>query len=112
MIVKHKTASDSRSYFISLSPKGKKSVSETENFADPIRKQVLNLTQNEQESMVQTISSLIFKLNTDGVLSVQRTCYGCRFYDKTNTGHYCNLIQTTLKDQDIRLDCPEYEEKA
>ncbi|MBQ4822839.1 MarR family winged helix-turn-helix transcriptional regulator [Aquimarina sp. MMG016] len=113
MISKNKTTTDSRSYYISLTPKGTKSVAEIENFADPIKKQVDSFDTKEQESLFKTLSSLIYKLNRSGILSLQRTCYGCKFYEKkSKDSHYCHLIQTNLKDIDIRLDCPEFEEKS
>ncbi len=112
MIFKNKTAPDNRSYFISLTPKGEKSVTETENFAHPIKKQLLHFNENEQESLLKTITTLIYQLNKSGIISVQRTCYACKFYKKGKNNDYCNLIQTYLKNTDIRLDCPEFEEKS
>ena len=112
MISKHKTLIDSRSYFIALTADGKKTVSATEHFANPIRTQVAQFDQEKQESLLSTINTLIYKLNRTGILSVQRTCFGCKFYQKNKEDHYCNLIKTTLSDKDIRLDCPEFEESA
>ncbi|WP_025665972.1 MarR family winged helix-turn-helix transcriptional regulator [Aquimarina megaterium] len=111
MIFKNKTSTDNRSYYISLTPKGQKNVSEAENFANPIKKQLLNFNTEEQESLLKTINILIYQLNRSGVLSVQRTCYACKFYEKNKNNHYCNFIQTELKDVDIRLDCADFEEK-
>ncbi len=111
LITKNKIATDSRSYYISLSVKGKDLVSKTEDFANPIKKQLENFETSQQESLFQSIASLIYKLNRTGVLSVQRTCYACKFYEKGKKNDYCNLINTDLKSTDIRLDCPEFEEK-
>ncbi|AXT58447.1 winged helix-turn-helix transcriptional regulator [Aquimarina sp. MMG015] len=112
LISKNKTSTDSRSYHISLTLNGKKSVSETENFANPIRKQIDTLNFEEQQSLFSTLSSLIYKLNKSGVLSVQRTCFACKFYEKkSETNDFCNLIQKDLSSNDIRLDCPEFEKK-
>lgn len=112
LIIKNKTSLDNRSYYISLTPKGQKSVSETENFADPIKKQLSVFDTQEQESLLKTINILIYQLNRSGILSVQRTCYACKFYKKNKNHHYCNLIQTDLKDEEIRLDCNEFEERV
>ncbi|AXT50822.1 MarR family transcriptional regulator [Aquimarina sp. BL5] len=113
MISKNKTSTDSRSYYISLTADGKKSVSKTEHFASPIRKKIDSFNQEEQESLLKTLSSLIYKLNRSGILSVQRTCYACKFYEKkTENNDFCNLIKTKLNTKDIRLDCPEFEEKV
>jgi len=112
LIVKDYSSSDSRSYSISLSDLGNDIVSQTYNFSDPLKKHVDSLSQSERESLFQTLSQLIYKLNRNGILSVQRTCYGCKFYEEQQESDYCNLLQKKLLNQEIRLDCPEYEEKA
>lgn len=111
MIFKNKASTDNRSYYICLTPKGQKNVSEAENFADPIKKQLLNFDTEERESLLKTINTLIYQLNRSGILSVQRTCYACKFYEKNDNNHYCNFIQTELKDVDIRLDCTDFAER-
>ncbi|WP_299244937.1 MarR family winged helix-turn-helix transcriptional regulator [uncultured Aquimarina sp.] len=112
MIRKTKTSADSRSYSIILTDQGQKAVSDTENFADPIKQLLTNIEKKDQEVLLKIINTLIFKLNRTGILSIQRTCYACKFYEKTKNDHYCNFIQTSLKDSEIRLDCPEFEEKV
>jgi DNA-binding MarR family transcriptional regulator len=111
-IVKDFSSSDSRSYSISLSDLGNDIISQTYDFSNPLKKQVDSFSQSELESLFGTLSQLIYKLNRNGILSVQRTCYGCKFYDKQQESDYCNLLQKELLNQEIRLDCPEYEEKA
>ena len=110
-IIKDYSSSDSRSYSILLSDLGRKTVSETENFANPIEKQLKNIKKVDLENVFETLSMLIYQLNNNGVLTVQRTCFGCKFYDKSENINYCNLMEKELLTSDIRLDCPEYEEK-
>lgn len=112
LIVKDFSSSDSRSYSISLSDLGNDLVSQTYDFSSPLKNQVDSFSQSELESLFGTLSQLIYKLNSNGILSVQRTCYGCKFYEKQQESDYCNLLQKELLNQEIRLDCPEYEEKA
>ncbi|WP_142785240.1 MarR family transcriptional regulator [Changchengzhania lutea] len=111
-IVKDFSSSDSRSYSISLSDLGNDIISQTYDFSSPLKKQVDSFSQPELESLFGTLSQLIYKLNRYGILSVQRTCYGCKFYQKNQESDYCNLLQKELLNREIRLDCPEYEEKA
>jgi len=108
-IVKDYSASDSRSYSIFLSDKGKEIVAETENFANPIKKQLIDVDKADLESLYETISKLIYQLNQKGIISVQRSCFSCKFYNKSNNRDYCNLLDKQLLNGDIRLDCPEYE---
>ncbi|WP_142531756.1 MarR family winged helix-turn-helix transcriptional regulator [Saccharicrinis carchari] len=111
LIIKDYSSSDSRSYSIALSDLGYDVVSQTYDFSNPLKKQVSSFSQSELESFFRTLSQLIYKLNRSGILSVQRTCYGCRFYERDKQMDYCNLLQTELLNKEIRLDCPEYEEK-
>lgn len=110
-IIKDYSLTDRRRYSISLSELGKKTVSETENFANPLESHLENIEQADLENVFETLSKLIYQLNKTGILTVQRTCFGCRFYDKSGGKSYCNLMDKELLTPDIRLDCPEYEEK-
>ncbi|MBU3821372.1 MarR family transcriptional regulator [Flavobacteriaceae bacterium XHP0103] len=111
LIIKNFSPIDSRSYSITLSNLGIEIVSKTYDFSNPLKKHVNSFSEAEQESLFETLSQLIYKLNRNGILNVQRTCYGCKFYQKNQETHYCNLLQKELLKREIRLDCPEYEEK-
>ena len=112
IIVKDFSSSDSRSYTIQLSSSGKKIVSETNDFAKPLKTQIDGFKQTDLENLFETVSELIYKLNQHGILTVQRTCYGCKFYQKNKKVDYCNLLDKELLNQDIRLDCPEFVGRA
>ena len=102
---------DQRSYIIQLTTLGKQTVAETNNFASPLKVQLDTFEIAELDSTFKTLSKLIYKLNQSEILTVQRTCYGCRFYKEDGVISYCNLLERELKNQDIRLDCPEFEER-
>ena len=109
LISKEYSSSDSRSYSIGLSENGTETVGEISNFANPIKTQLNAVGDSELELLFGTLSKLIHQLNTSGILSVQRTCYGCKFYSKESSRDYCNLLNKELRNRDIRLDCPEFE---
>ncbi|MEN8187763.1 MAG: MarR family transcriptional regulator [Bacteroidota bacterium] len=111
LITKNFSSTDSRSYSIQLSQIGNKIVAETENFADPLKSQLKGIQSSDLENLFETLSKLIYKLNSNGILTVQRTCYGCKFYEKTKNKDFCNLLDKELLNSEIRLDCPEYEIK-
>jgi len=111
MITKDFSSNDSRSYSIQLSQIGNKIVAETENFADPLKNQLKEIQQADLENLFETLSKVIHQLNSSGILTIQRTCFGCKFYDKPENKHYCNLMEKELLSSDIRLDCLEFEEK-
>lgn len=109
LIEKDYSSSDSRSYSVTLSDNGKEIVAKTENFAHPIWTILKNINEEELTTFFSTLSSLLFQLNKKGILSVQRTCYACRFLNKNASGQYCKLLEKQLNDSEIRLDCQEYE---
>ncbi len=101
-------SSDSRSYAVQLTDGGKHIVSETENFALPLKTQLKNTDPSDLNSLFKTISKLIYQLNKSGVLTVQRTCYACNFHQKIQDIDYCNLLEKELLNSEIRIDCPEF----
>jgi DNA-binding MarR family transcriptional regulator len=109
MIVKDYSSSDNRSYSIFLSDVGKEMVSKTETFANPIKTTLGDISNKEQENIFSTLSALIYQLNQKGILTVQRTCYACKFHTMHGAKDYCNLLQKDLLNRDIRLDCAEFE---
>lgn len=106
-IIKKYSETDKRSYSISLTKSGVNTVKETEDFANPISKLVGELQGVDLENMYSGVSQLISKLHTKGILSVQRTCFTCQYYNRDKT-YYCNLLEQDLKKSEIRLDCPEH----
>lgn len=109
LIIKDHSSSDSRSYSIVLSEKGKEVVSITEGFANPIQQHLEKSSQSDLENIYETVINLIHGLNKTGNLSVQRMCYACKFYEKNNNIHFCNFLNKSLKNKEIRVDCPEFE---
>ncbi|MDX1769810.1 MAG: helix-turn-helix domain-containing protein [Arenibacter troitsensis] len=109
LITKEHSSIDSRSYSIDLSETGTETIGQISDFANPLKKQLNAVDNSELESLFGTLSKLIYQLNTSGILSVQRTCYGCKFYSKESNRDYCNLLNKELLNKDIRLDCPEFE---
>ena len=112
LITKDFSSSDNRSYSVILTPAGVNVVSEIENFAEPLNNQLKEIQQTDLENLFEVISKLIYKLNQNGILNVQRTCYGCKFYSHSEDKDFCNLLQKRLQNSDIRLDCSEYVEKT
>lgn len=110
-IEKNYSSSDSRSYTIKLSDSGLKVVSNTENFAYPLKKQLSSVHPSNLDVLFKTLSILIYQLNKNGILTVQRTCYACKFYNNHLNSHYCNLLEKELLSSEIRIDCDEFEDK-
>ncbi|PWK17410.1 MarR family winged helix-turn-helix transcriptional regulator [Xanthomarina spongicola] len=108
-IEKDFSSSDSRSYSILLTPAGKDIIKKTEDFANPIKSKLDSIEENRLNDLFHTLSQVIYKLNQTGILTVQRTCFGCKFYKESHGTHYCNLLEKELQNSDIRIDCPEFD---
>lgn len=111
LIEKRYSSQDQRSYTLELSELGHGILSHTQGFADPLAQQVERLDPDRREALFGTISKLIYQLHQNDILTVQRSCFACKFYTKEGTVPYCKLLQKELKSCDIRLDCVEFEAK-
>ena len=111
LILKDHSSSDNRSYSIVLSEAGKAIVGETEDFSSPLISLMETFPIEEQQGFYRVLAKLIHGLHRHQILTVQRSCLSCKFYGNHAGGHYCNLLETLLEEQDMRLDCPEFEKK-
>lgn len=100
---------DTRSYTIQLTTAGTKIVLGTENFANPLTEIISQTGITDKMILWQNISNLIVQLNKLEIISVQRTCYNCKYLSIKNKNQFCNLLNQKLLLQDIRIDCEEFE---
>lgn len=109
LIKKYIDSKDTRSYTIQLTEQGKKVVFETENFANPLANIISKSTQPDKLILWENIRNLITQLNNLEVISIQRTCFNCKYYSIKGKTHFCNLLDQKLQTKDIRIDCEEFE---
>lgn len=65
-----------------------------------------------QAAMLDQALATIAALQRAGVISVARTCRGCRFFDTTSpaaTSYWCRLLDQPLQPATLRTECAEYE---
>ncbi|MDW7694459.1 helix-turn-helix domain-containing protein [Flammeovirgaceae bacterium SG7u.111] len=105
------SSADSRSYTLFVSQSGKELLDKLDNYYQPLSSELSKLGSEELGNLYSTLTKLIYQLNRSGIIQVQRTCYGCRYYEKKSKASYCHLLQSDLEEEEIRLDCPEFEEK-
>jgi DNA-binding MarR family transcriptional regulator len=108
LIKKYTDSTDTRSYTIQLTTAGKKIVSETENYANPLTTIIAKTSETDKMILWQNVSNLIIQLNKLEVISVQRTCFNCKHYSTINDTHFCSLLNQKLETKDIRIDCGEF----
>jgi len=109
LVDKNITTSDSRSYSLSVSTKGNRLLKSLLDYTDPMNRELRRLDSTSREQLFKTLTVLIHNLNKSGILAVQRTCFGCKYYQSGKSSHFCNLLKQPLLDREIRLDCPEFE---
>ena len=112
LVRKIPSPTDGRAYNMQLTEAGEQIVQQTAEFGGPIQTIMATFSQGEQQQFYRTLNKLIHQLNQVGVIQIQRSCRNCRFYKSSGEGHYCGLLEMKLADDTLRLDCPEFEEKA
>lgn len=108
-LITKESGSDARTYTILLTEKGKSMVDSLKDLGEPIKDILDELDASEKDALFQALAKVIFKLNQRGLIDVQRTCFGCRFYEKSSSGHYCYFIKKPLLGNGILLDCGDFQ---
>ncbi|PNQ72159.1 MarR family transcriptional regulator [Hanstruepera neustonica] len=109
LVTKETDPIDTRSYSLSLTDEGKSIAKKASFFASLIEQPIEKLTQEQKTIMLNGLLKLIYDLNKSGIITIQRMCFTCSFYNAENGIHYCNLLKTKLTESEIRVDCPEHE---
>ena len=100
---------DTRSHTIHLTEAGKSAVSQTAHFANPMLGSLAKIPSTEKGILLEQLLGVIGQLQRAGIISMQRMCFSCRFYQKTGEGHFCRLLNKSLKNSELRVDCVEFE---
>jgi DNA-binding MarR family transcriptional regulator len=109
LIYKQIEPEDTRSYQLFLSESGKKIAQASAFFSGNFEKAISQIPDNDQFNLFNQLYTLIAKLNQAGVVSVQRMCFNCQFYQANQGTHFCQFLQQSLKTDDLRVDCPEHQ---
>lgn len=111
LIGKEPEPQDNRSYGIIITPKGEQLLKQVAPFAGEMVTALKGLSSLEKTNMFSGLLRVIHHLNHQGIISIQRMCHTCRFYQRSLQGPYCNFLQQPLRDKDLRIDCPVYQDK-
>lgn len=109
IIAKVKNPNDTRSTLLSLTEEGDKMTDKFMLFSNGIKTRLEKLPGSEQESLWNSLSFLLSGLSESGTISMQRMCFQCQYYEKRSEGHFCKFLSKTLKDSEVRIDCPEHQ---
>ena len=109
LIYKETDPTDTRSYSIYLTEDGRKIAVKSSSFAQVLEKPIHAYSKKQKEVLFQSLLQLIEKLNKADIITVQRMCFSCRFYEPDGKGGYCKLLRKKLQRSDLRVDCPEHQ---
>ncbi|MCO6487069.1 MAG: MarR family transcriptional regulator [Phaeodactylibacter sp.] len=110
LIGKETDPGDTRSFSIHLSAEGEKLAEETASFANGLLPAFGAWSDERKKNFYGELLQLIASLQKLGFISIQRTCLKCRFFRDDKKHYYCGLLKMPLHPQDLRVDCPEFEE--
>ncbi|MDW3221139.1 MAG: MarR family winged helix-turn-helix transcriptional regulator [Acidimicrobiales bacterium] len=113
LLVRERDPVDLRSTLVTLSGRGAAVATAVEGELRPLLA-VESGTTVERAVTLRILLAEISRLQRAGVITINRSCLGCRHYDATDATDpaWCLLLETTLRDEDLRVDCPEYEPAA
>lgn len=100
---------DSRSHTIHLTEAGKLAVAQTAHFANPMLDSLAKTPSTEKGDLLEQLLSVIEHLQRAGIISMQRMCFSCRFYQKNGERHFCQFLNKPLDNSELRVDCREFE---
>lgn len=109
LITKAYEPHDTRSYVIHLTEKGHEIAGQTSLFSREIRQPLDKLPMAEKERLLGNLLQVISHLNEAGVITIQRMCATCAYYERADGQHYCKLLNQVLQTADLRVDCPEHQ---
>lgn len=109
LIYKEFETHDSRSQIIHLTSKGKEIAEQTSVFAKEIRIPVEEMNRDDKENLMLSLFNIIRHLNRANVITVQRMCTTCAYYQSENGSPFCKLINQNLEILDLKIDCPEHQ---
>lgn len=113
LIKKEYEQHDTRSYIIHLTKKGKSIADQTSLFAKQIQVPIDQLHSTDKENLLLSLLEIIRHLNESGIITIQRMCFNCHFYQsgKKRQEHFCGLLNTKLNAAELRIDCEEHTQK-
>ena len=102
--------SDNRSYTIQLTKTGNAIATQTALFSKEFHKPIAKLNDDDKETMLLSLLSIINHLNKAGVITIQRMCLTCTHHELSinEESHFCKLLNRKLHSSELRIDCPEH----
>lgn len=105
---KKNVVGDTRSQSLHLTKEGRRIAQKSSKFATPFEKILTDLSLEKRKSLYSGLLNFIQSFQETNIVSAQRMCFTCKFYQKTNQKHQCKFLKMELQEMDIRMDCNEH----
>lgn len=77
-------------------------------YTSPFDEVLNSFSIERKENLFDLMGELIVNLNKKNLISPLRMCKSCHYFERKDEKNYCNLVKAFLKNEDLRLDCPEH----
>jgi len=115
LIRRKRKESDRRVVSLSLTSKGANTVQKLEGLGYELQKIIEDLTVEEQDVLLSSLSKIERLLREKGYALITETCLTCRYFRLNirlgaTKSHYCKLFNIDMGEDEIYRECPEYSE--
>jgi DNA-binding MarR family transcriptional regulator len=117
LLERRRDRADARATNLRLTARGRAVGDRLGAWDERARTEVRRLPQKARERSLSLLLDLIAGLQRAGLVGVARTCPTCRFFrfearPHAARPHHCALLGLPLGPGDLRLDCPEHQQRA
>lgn len=102
---------DTRNFNIQLTNKGRQAAKEATSYAQALLLSVNRLGAADKQQLFAVLGGIISDLHASGVITVQRMCQTCKYYDRRGEIHYCQLLERRLGTGELQIDCADHQQK-
>lgn len=108
-ITKERNLKDFRSSTINLTEKGKEMAEKVASFGSKIESVISVLPSDKKGALLDSLLDVIHQLYLGGIISIKRVCVNCSYFvrDENNSEHFCTLLNKSLKQEELKIDCKE-----
>jgi len=113
LLRRKRRGADNRIIDVVLTNKGRTLARKVGTWANPLAGMVVSLTRQQKTSLFEAMMFVIKGLEKELLVSPFRMCLTCRYFDRdVRPGHaqphYCEFLDRSFTQADLRIDCPEY----
>jgi hypothetical protein len=117
LVVRARSEEDKRTVFVALTPEGKRTARTVGKWLNVVQEQIAELGSDEKAVLLQSLIRLIAAFQQEGMIATKGVCVFCTYFrpnvHKSATApHHCAYIDKAFGDAELRVDCPDYEEKS